>query len=165
MRPLHKAIHVEMLVRDNNFAVKVLLFLFPQFGHFLVYAFAREEHSLEVGRVTESLWPPDLALKVRLAIIRRVISGLDQLVLRVLHRHDVGDLEVLNSGLSGLLGVFVPVLFFHNVVKAGFGLPFGFVFQFLFHCDLVLIDERECEGEVLLGVGVEVAWVVRDVLA
>ena len=60
--------------------------------------------------------------------------------------------------------MFVEVNLFGHAEPA-FGFPPDLIVMLAFSSNLVLVDQREGQGQVLLAVGVEVVAVIRNVLA
>jgi len=58
----------------------------------------------------------------------------------------------------------VQIRLFVLVIEPSFGFPSGFRLQFLLVRDLVLINQREGQRQVLLRVGVEVGLIVDNLV-
>ena len=139
-----------MLVLHYNFLFKFFQLALAHLGELFVHIFPGDEHRFEVLRVRECLRACYLTHKVRLAVVCRVVDSTFKFRLRVLHSLDVGDLEVIDRGLGGLLGVFVPVLSLHNLIKSLLGLPLGLILNFFSHYYFGLVYHRERERQVVL---------------
>ena len=61
--------------------------------------------------------------------------------------------------------VFVQIRLFIFVIEPSFGFPTSFRLQFLLIRDLILINQREGQRQVLLRVGVEVGLIVDNLVA
>ena len=59
----------------------------------------------------------------------------------------------------------IKVLSAHQFIETILCFPTLLVLLFLFHFEFIFVDYRECQAQMLLGVGIEIAWVVRYVLA
>lgn len=154
-----------MGVTDHDLVLPGLLDLLLFFCHLLHHVVSRDEHGVEEGGVSESLMGRvDFAHEVDLAFSCRVVDPGLHLVGLVILLNSVTVLQIINASGVRLLRVLVEVGSLHEVVEAGLSLPTSLVLLLLSDCDLVFVDYRECKGEVLLGVGVEVAFVLADLL-
>jgi len=152
-------------VTDHDLVLPGLLDLLLFFCHLLNHVVSRDEHSVEEGGVSESLMGRvDFTHEVYLAFSCRVVDPGFHLVGLVVFLNSVTVLQIINASGVRLLRVLVEVGSLHEVVEAGLSLPTSLVLLLLSDCDLVFVDNRERKGEVLLGVGVEVAFVLADLL-
>jgi len=161
----YTGVNRKVRVADHDLVLPGLLDLLLFFRHLLHHIVSRDEHRVEEGRVSESfMGRVNFAHEVDLSLVCRVVDPSFHLVGLVVLLDSVTAFQIVNAGGVGLLWVLVEVGSLHEVVEAGLGLPACLVLLLLSDCDLVFVDNGECKGEMLLGIGVEVALVLADLL-
>lgn len=140
MRFLDSSVHIEVLVLNDNFLFEFVFLFLLLLHHLFDHVFSRNEDSLEVGRIRESLLSFDLRLEVDFADISRhkfVPAHLSLSVLLLLH---VRNHQVVHCRRMGFLRMLVPIFFLAVEVETIFCFPSCFVFLFFLYLNHILID-------------------------
>lgn len=74
------------------------------------------------------------------------------------------DFQLVNCRLSWSLGVLIPILSLHHVVKACSGLPSSLILLFFLQLDLVLIHYWESKAQMLGWISVELCGILGNFL-
>ena len=158
-------VHLEVLIGNNHLLVELVDFLLAHLSELLDHVVARDEHGVKILFFRESR---SLGFYFRLEVRLPIFSGNKCESLHSLFGFQglnvVRNLQIVDCRLIGSLGMLIPVLSFHDIIKSILSLPSSFIFLFGLHLNLILVHDWESQTEMLSRVSVEFRWVLRDLL-
>ena len=149
-------VDIEVLIGNYDLFIKIIDYLLFVFCHFFHHVIARDENSVEIFLVRESWFLAlDFAVEVGLAVCSWNELEAFHLHFGLHSLHMMRDLKKFNHRLSWSLGMLIPVLSFHHIVKTSFCFPSGFIILFLLYDNFIFIDDWEGETQMLGRISVE----------
>ena len=155
-----KGVDFEVLIGHDHLLVEVIDLFLAHLSLFFHHVVSRDEDGIEILLLREGgSLSLHFGLKVWLAVFSWDKSVALKLGLGFKGLNVMWNLQVVNGGLIRSLGMLVPVLSLHHIVKTTFSFPGFLIVLFCFLFNLIFIYDWESETEIIRRVSVELAWI------
>jgi hypothetical protein len=141
---LFHGIDFEVLSAHDHLLVPVIDLFLAHLSLFFHHVISRDKYGIEILLIRKG---GSLSLHFGLKVWLAVFSWDECVALKLIFSFEgldeVWNLQVINCRLIRFLGMLVPVLSFHNIVKTAFSFPSSLIFLFCFLFNLVFIYDWE----------------------